>query len=66
MKKKALVMVLFAGIVLATSCADDVLNVCTICTESTTGDEQEFCGTVVQVETFETSMEANDYECARK
>jgi hypothetical protein len=66
MKKKALILALFAGIVFASSCADDVLDVCTVCVDSSTGDEQEYCAGIVAVETFETSMENSGYDCTRK
>jgi hypothetical protein len=66
MKKKALILALFAGIVFATSCADDVLDVCTKCVETSTGDEVEQCGGIVVIEAFESSYEKQGYECTRQ
>lgn len=66
MKKKALIVALFAGIVIATSCADDVLNVCTVCTNTSTGDSEEYCAGIVAVETFERAKENSGYDCSRQ
>jgi hypothetical protein len=66
MKKKALILALFTGIVLGSSCADDVLNICTVCVDYQTGDEQEQCGGIVVVEAFEESWEDQGYDCTRQ
>ncbi len=66
MKKKALILALFAGIVFASSCADDVLDICTKCVESQSGDEVEQCGGIVVIETFESTYESQGYDCTRQ
>ena len=66
MKKKALILALFAGILVSTSCADDVLNICTVCEDVSSGDSQELCAGVVAVEAFEQSWENQGYSCSRQ
>jgi len=57
------------GLVWLASCkADDILNTCTTCTETTTQVSSEYCGTIVEVQTFEQTLyntSGQDWTCVR-
>lgn len=56
------------AIVWISSCkADEILNTCTTCTESSTSVSETYCGTVVEVQTFETTLQAGSgtWTCVR-
>ena len=66
MKKRLLVIALFMGGLVFTSC-----EVCTTCTEANTGVTSEYCGPKSEVEDFEDSLISTgasvgqDWSCVR-